>query len=347
MTESAGAQPLGRPGPSASPTLEQVARAAGVSRATASRAINGLPYVSEKAREQVAHAVEVLGYRANQVARSLATRRTGSIALVMSEPGNFVLSDPFFARVLRGIYSGLSGSQLQLVLLMTNEQDEDGFARYLCGGHVDGALVVSLHGEDPLPSLLVEAGLPVVLGGRPLVRVDAPYVDVDNFNGACLAARHLIDTGRTRVATIAGPADMAVGMDRLSGWRRGMAGTGFPTDAVAHGDFTVEGGAAAMRRLLESHPDLDAVFAASDLMAVGALQALQAAGRRIPEDVAVVGFDNLDIAATASPPLTTVRQPIEEFGRTMTWRLLAQLSGEAGLPPSILLQTELVRRESA
>ncbi|HCA86385.1 MAG TPA: LacI family transcriptional regulator [Streptomyces sp.] len=347
MTESAGAQQASRAGPSASPTLEEVARAAGVSRATASRAVNGLPYVSAKAREQVARAVEVLGYRANQVARSLATRRTGSIALVMSEPGNFVLSDPFFARVLRGIYSGLSGSQLQLVLLMTNEQDEDGFARYLCGGHVDGALVVSLHGEDPLPGLLVEAGLPVVLGGRPLARVDAPYVDVDNFNGASAAARHLIKSGRVRVATIAGPEDMAVGMDRLSGWRRGMAGAGIPTGAVEHGDFTVEGGAAAMRRLLDAHPDLDAVFAASDLMAAGAMQTLHAAGRRIPEDVAVVGFDNLDIAATMSPPLTTVRQPIEEFGRTMTWRLLAQLAGDSGLPPSIMLPTELVLRSSA
>ncbi|KAF4406351.1 MULTISPECIES: LacI family DNA-binding transcriptional regulator [Streptomyces] len=331
----------------ATPTLEEVARAAGVSRATASRAINGLPYVSERAREQVARAVEVLGYRTNQVARSLATKRTGSIALVMSEPGNFVLSDPFFARVLRGIYSGLSGSQMQLVLLMNNEQDEeDGFARYLCGGHVDGALVVSLHGEDPLPGLLVDAGLPVVLGGRPLARVDAPYVDVDNFNGASSAARHLIDIGRRRVATIAGPEDMSVGMDRLSGWRRGMAGTGIATDAVEHGDFTMEGGAAAMRRLLRNHPDLDAVFAASDLMAVGAMQVLHAAGRRIPEEVAVVGFDNLDIAPTMSPPLTTVRQPIEEFGRTMTWRLLAQLEGETGLPPSIMLPTELVRRAS-
>lgn len=347
MTESAGAQQTSRAGPSASPTLEEVARAAGVSRATASRAVNGLPYVSAKAREQVARAVEVLGYRTNQVARSLATRRTGSIALVMSEPGNFVLSDPFFARVLRGIYSGLSGSQLQLVLLMTNEQDEDGFARYLCGGHVDGALVVSLHGEDPLPGLLVEAGLPVVLGGRPLARVDAPYVDVDNFNGASEAARHLIKSGRVRVATIAGPEDMAVGMDRLSGWRRGMAGAGIPTDGVEHGDFTVEGGAAAMRRLLDAHPDLDAVFAASDLMAAGAMQTLHTAGRRIPEDVAVVGFDNLDVAATMSPPLTTVRQPIEEFGRTMTWRLLAQLAGDSGLPPSIMLPTELVLRSSA
>lgn len=341
MTESAEVRTVG-----ATPTLDEVARAAGVSRATASRAINDLPYVSAKAKRAVAQAVETLGYQANQVARSLATKRTGSIALVVSEPGNFVLSDPFFARVLRGIYSGLAESQMQLVLLMSNEQDEGGLARYLCGGHVDGALVASMHGEDPLPGQLLDAGLPVVLGGRPLVRVDAPYVDSDNFNGASTAARHLIEIGRTRIGTIAGPRDMAVGIDRLSGWRRGMAAAGRPADAVEHADFTLDGGAAATERLLSDHPDLDAVFVASDLMAVGALHVLAATGRRIPEDVAVVGFDDSEVASTATPPLTTVRQPIEELGRTMTWRLLSQLAGDPDLPPSILLPTELVRRST-
>jgi DNA-binding LacI/PurR family transcriptional regulator len=330
------------------PTLDEVAREAGVSRATASRAINGLPYVSDSAKEAVAQAVETLGYRANQVARSLATKRTGSVALVISEPGNFVVSDPFFARIMRGISGGLAGSGLQLALLMAKEQHgEGGSARYLREGHVDGVLLVSLHGGDPLPGRLVAAGLPLVLGGRPLTRGDVPYVDADNFNGASMAARHLIDIGRRRVATIAGPRDMAVGIDRLSGWRRGMASSGLPTDAVEHGDFTMEGGAAAMERLLAARPDIDAVVVASDLMAVGAMRVLHAAGKRIPEDIAVIGFDDDDIAATTVPPLTTIRQPIEELGRTMAWRLLAQLAGDPDLPPSILLPTEFVRRASA
>lgn len=329
------------------PTLDEVARAAGVSRATASRAINGAPYVSARAKEAVAEAVESLGYRANRVARSLATRRTDSIALVVSEPGNRVLSDPFFGRILRGIHKGLAGSHVQLVLLMSNEDDGDSIARYVRGGHVDGALVASMHGEDPLPGLLVDAGLPIVLVGRPLARLDAPYVDADNFTGGTTAARHLIETGRRRIGTIAGSRDMAVGIDRLSGWRRGMAAAGCPADAVEQADFTMAGGAAAMERLLRAHPDLDAVFVASDLMAVGAMQVLHAAGRRIPEDVAVVGFDDSEIASTATPPLTTIRQPIEDLGRTMTWRLLAQLSGDPDLPPSILLPTELVRRATA
>jgi len=327
------------------PTLEEVARVAGVSRSTASRAINGMPYVSEKAKAAVTEAVTSLGYSPNPVARSLATRRASSVGLVVSEDDSRVLSDPFFARVLRGIYAGLSGSRLQLVLLMAQEEDDHGaLEAYLCGGHVDGALVVSLHGEDPLPGRLAASGLPVVLGGRPLAKVDVPYVDADNFNGASMAARHLIEVGRRHIASIAGPRDMAAGLDRLSGWRHGMASGGARPDGVEHADFSMEGGAAAMERLLAAHPDLDAVFAASDLMAVGAMHVLHARGRRIPEHVAVVGFDDSGLAATAVPPLTTIRQPIEELGRTMTWRLLAQLAGDEELPPSVLLPTELVRR---
>jgi DNA-binding LacI/PurR family transcriptional regulator len=322
-----------------------VAKAAGVSRATASRAINGLPYVSSTARAAVERAVHNLGYRTNQVARSLATKRTGSVALVVAESEKFVVSDPFFARIMRGISSSLGESGLQLSLIMAKESyGDDGSLRSLREGHVDGVLLVSVHGGDILAGQLLESGLPIVVCGRPLNRADVPYVDADNFNGASTAARHLVDIGRRKVATIAGPRDMAVGIDRLSGFRRGMASSGQPTDVVEHGDFTMASGEAAMRRLLEAHPDLDAVFVASDLMAVGALRVLQAAGKSVPGDVAVVGFDDSDVAATAVPPLTTIRQPVEELGRTMAWRLLAQLAGDPDLPPSILLPTEFVGR---
>ncbi|WP_225978457.1 LacI family DNA-binding transcriptional regulator [Gandjariella thermophila] len=329
------------------PTLDEVARLAGVSRSTASRVINGQSYVSARARAAVTEAVTRLGYRPNMLARSLATRRTNSLALVVSEHGSRVLDDPFFARLLRGVYAGLAGTGLQLVLLMDQDgQDHAALGRYLCAGHVDGTLVVSLHGEDPLPGQLRSAGVPTVLVGRPLSTVDLPYVDADNFNGAVAAARHLAAAGRGTLVTIAGPRDMAVGIDRLAGWRCGMAAAGRRTAGVAHGDFTVEGGAAAMTRLLADHPDLDGVFAASDLMALGAMRALRAAGRTVPDDVAVVGFDDSDLAATAVPPLTTVRQPVEELGRTATWRLLGELDAEDQLPPSVLLPTELVARAS-
>lgn len=341
MNDPAKAPTAGRP-----PTLDEVAKAAGVSRATASRAINGLPYVSSTARAAVERAVHHLGYRTNQVARSLATKRTGSVALVVSESEKFVVSDPFFARIMRGISSSLGESGLQLSLIMAKESYDDGSLRSLREGHVDGVLLVSVHGGDILAGQLLESGLPIVVCGRPLIRADVPYVDADNFNGASTAARHLVDIGRRKVATIAGPRDMTVGIDRLSGFRRGMASSGQPTDAVEHGDFTMASGEAAMRRLLKAHPDLDAVFVASDLMAVGAMRVLQAAGKSIPGDVAVVGFDDSDVAATAAPPLTTIRQPVEELGRTMAWRLLAQLAGDPDLPPSILLPTEFVGRST-
>jgi DNA-binding LacI/PurR family transcriptional regulator len=324
-----------------------VARAAGVSRSTVSRVINGEPYVSDKAREAVHQAISDLGYSPNQAARTLAGNRANAIALVVSEQGSRVLSDPFFAGVLRGVHAELTGRRVQLVLMMTQQDDEQDVVGYLAGGHVDGVLMISLHGQDPLPLKLAEAGVPIVVGGRPLIGDGIQYVDSDNFNGALEAARYLVASGKRRIATIAGSKDMAVGMDRLNGWRRGMVEAGFTADLVAHGDFTPDGGAIAMAELLDRDPTLDAVFVAADIMAMGALRVLHAEHRRIPEDVAVVGFDDLMIASTALPPLTTVRQDVEQLGRTMTWCLLGQIDGEEGLPPSLLLPTSLVVRASA
>jgi len=332
-----------RPGP----RLEEVARAAGVSRSTVSRVINEEPHVSAKTRDAVHQAIEALGYSPNQAARTLAGNRSNCIALVVSEQGSRVLSDPFFAGVLRGVHAELAGRRVQLVLIMAQPDDEHDLVGYLSGGHVDGVLVVSLHGRDPLPLRLAEAGLPVVVCGRPLVGDGVQYVDSDNFNGALEAARYLVSSGRRRIATIAGAKDMAVGMDRLNGWRRAMGEANLSTSLVVHGDFTSDGGAAGMVELLTREPELDAVFVAADIMAMGALRVLHARGRRVPEDVAVVGFDDLVLAATALPALTTVRQDVEQLGRTMTWCLFGQLAGEEGLPPSLLLPTSLVKRASA
>lgn len=332
-----------RPGP----RIEEVARVAGVSKSTVSRVINGEKYVSERSRQAVHRAITLLGYSPNHAARTLAGSKANAIALVVSEQGSRVLADPFFAGVLRGVHAELAGRHVQLLLMMNQPSDGAGQVAYLTGGHVDGALVVSLHGEDPLPRTLHETGLPIVVGGRPLAAGSFPFVDSDNFNGALEAVRHLISLGRQKIATIAGPADMAVGMDRLSGWRCGLAEHGLAVKLVVHSDFTPEAGALAMEELLRMAPDLDAVFVAADIMALGAMMVLQARGYQIPDDVAVVGFDDSVVAATAVPPLTTVRQDVEQFGRTMTWRLLAELAGEEKLPLSILLPTSLVRRASA
>lgn len=333
------------------PTLEEVARAAGVSRATASRVFTSSPRVSDEARRSVERAARQLGYVPNRAARSLVTGRSDSVALVIPEPTTRLFGEPFFPRLVRGIADALSAHDIQLVLLLPQgPADEARVARYLAAGHVDGALLVSLHGSDPLPALLVERHVPVVVGGRP--PHDQPavsYVDVDNRTGAFTAVRHLAECDRRRIATITGTLDMPPGRDRREGYRRALDEAGLPLDRLLEepGDFSQESGLQAMRLLLERRPDLDAVFAASDLMAAGALLALHEAGRRVPEDVAVVGYEDSPIAASTLPPLSSVRQPTEEMGREMARLLLAALASGRHVPRQVVLATELVVRQSS
>ena len=332
-----------------SPTLEQVAALAGVSRATVSRVVNGSPKVSPAVRAQVERAVAKLDYVPNRAARSLVTRRADTVALVVSEPHTRFLSEPFFAGMVRGVSAALAETGIQLLLLVAHELPDRGrLERYVVGGHVDGVLLASLHHDDPLPGVLERAGVPAVLVGRPAGTGPASYVDADNRGGARQAVDHLARQGGRRIATITGPQDMGVGQDRLDGYRDGLRAAGLAggDDLVEAGDFTEEGGAAAMGRLL-ARPGrpVDAVFAASDLMAAGALRALRAAGRRVPDDVAVVGFEDSAVARYTQPPLTTVRQPIEEMGRQATRLLLAKVAGEAA-GMHLILDVELVVRAS-
>jgi DNA-binding LacI/PurR family transcriptional regulator len=330
-------------------TLEEVAREARVSRATASRVVNGDRRVSQPAREAVQQAVRTLGYVPNRAARSLVTRRSDSIAVVIPEPSAQLFGDPFFPRILRGISDALAEESMQLILLMPQARtDEDRVERYLGAGHTDGAMLISLHGADPLPAALRRYGIPIVVGGRPPAD-GLTYVDVDNRAGAASAVHHLADTGRRRIATIAGPQDMAAGVDRLLGYHERLAEAGIGADVgmVEIADFTHDGGRAAMERLLQRHPSLDAVFVASDLMAVGAVAALRSAGRAIPDDVAVVGFDDSQLATTTQPNLSSVRQPIEEMGREMTQLLMQEIRFPDRAPRRVILDTQLIVRGSS
>lgn len=337
------------------PTLEAVAARAGVSRATVSRVVNGGDGVRGILVERVRKAVEELGYVPNQAARSLVTRRHEAIAVVVAEPETRVFADPFFALQLRGISKELTAHDNQLVLLLTEGRDDHArVGRYLAGGHVDGALVFSLHLDDPLPELIQRAGVPTVFGGRPGWNGDrrgVVYVDSDNRGGARDAVRHLAGLGRTRIAHITGALDQTSAVDRLDGYRDVMVDA--DPRLIAEADFTPAGGERAMRELLDRRPDVDAVFAANDLAAAGALRVLREAGRRVPDDVAVIGFDDmLPVAEQTDPPLTTVRQDIEEMGRLMARLLLRGLDrgteeGVGGTPSSVVLPTTLVRRASA
>jgi DNA-binding LacI/PurR family transcriptional regulator len=331
-------------------TLDEVARVAGVSRATVSRVVNGSPKVSADVRRSVEKAIDRLGYVPNRAARSLVTRKSDSIAVVITEPASRLFNDPFFPRLVRGISAALSVRDLQLVLLMPSDaDDEQRTVRYLTAGHVDGVILVSLHGNDPLPDQLATRRIPSVVLGRPPRGVDIDYVDADNRDGGRRATAHLVERGRRRIATITGPRDMVAGIDRLAGYRDALADAAITVDdgLIATGDFTQAGGEAAMEHLLRERPDIDAVFCASDLMAVAALSVLQGAGRRVPEDVAVVGYDDSPIATTTRPALTSVRQPIEEMGREMVHLLAGGIEQNGRVPRHIVLATELIARASS
>lgn len=344
------AGPKPRRGPEARVTVEDVGRAAGVSPATVSRVVNHNPRVTPETRAAVQRAIEHLGYVPNRAARSLMTRRSDSVGVVILEPPGRLFADPFFGLLMLGIGAGLSEREIQLVLLMApTTSDEERVERYLAAGHVDGAILVGPHGQDPLPRRLAEAGVPVVLSGRPFDQDGVSFVDSDNRTGARSAVVHLAEQGRTRIATIHGTLDLTSGRDRLEGYRDGLRAAGLahdPTLEVA-GDFSAVSAAAAMRSLLERHPDIDGVFAASDSMAATALVVLGESGRRVPEDVAVVGFDDTPTATASRPALSTVRQPIEAMGREMA-RLLLQRVDAPGAPPQrIIFPTELIVRESS
>ncbi|GAA3419495.1 LacI family DNA-binding transcriptional regulator [Streptosporangium vulgare] len=329
------------------PTLEAVAALAGVGRGTVSRVINGSPKVSEKARDAVLRAIQELGYVPNRAARALVTRRTDTVALVVSESELRVFDEPYFAGTIRGIGSALSETGLQLILAMAqSEQEHERLEHYLTGQHVDGVLLISLHGADPLPGRLEAMGVPTVIGGRPVGLTPYSYVDVDNRAGARQAVKYLLGKGRRRIATIAGPQDMGVGVDRLAGYRDALLATGV-SEIVTYGDFSEESGMAGMRRLLAENRDLDAVFTASDPMALGAMRVLREEGRSIPGDVAVIGFDDSPAGAHSSPALTSVHQPTESMGRQMAHLLVARINGEQLEQPVVILDTHLIERDSA
>lgn len=331
----------------AAPTLEAVAREAKVSRATVSRVVNGSPKVSPDVVTAVNAAIAKLNYVPNRAARSLASRTTQAIALVVPEDTTRFFGDPYFAAIVEGITRRLDDSEYLLNLLVASNDPGRKALRYLRSGVVDGALVVSHHeGDDAVWEAF--DSVPMVFGGRPSHESeDEIFVDVDNVEGGLTATEHLIAINRRRIGTITGPLDMPAGVDRLEGFRRAMAVAGLPADAVETSDWSVAGAVAATRRLLDRVPDLDALFVASDLMATGALSVLRERGRRVPEDVAVVGFDDSPAATSSAIPLTTVHQPSEQMGFEMADLLLRMLAGEPDVPHRNLMPTRLVRRASA
>jgi DNA-binding LacI/PurR family transcriptional regulator len=337
--------------------LEDVARSAGVSRATVSRVVNGTRNVDPEIQRIVQEAVQATGYVPNRAARSLVTRRTDAVALVFSVPDHHtaddpfmgrVFSDPFFGRIVGGLLTVLRPRGVHPVLMLADSEEA---RRSMVAGlrqeHIDGVVLVSIAPGDSLPFLLTEAGVPTVVFARPTTPLPISFVDIAQQAGARLAADRLVERGCRRIATIAGPYDSAAGRDRLTGFRDAMAEHGQPYVPSIEGGFTQEGGEQAMRQLLDMHPETDGVFVASDLMAQGALLVLRDLGKRVPQDVAVVGFDDSSAAMASRPLLTTVRQPVEDMAAEMARLLMAQVDDPAQPTRSVIFKTTLVVRESA
>ncbi|AXL11058.1 LacI family transcriptional regulator [Microbacterium foliorum] len=326
-------------------TIEEVASTAGVSRSTVSRVVNGSTAVSPEALLAVQRAIQELSYVPNRAARSLASKQTHAIALIVPEDTTRFFGDPFFAAIVAGITGALRGSDYLLNLLIASDDPGDKMTSFVRNGGVDGALIVSHHTSDAFIERVADA-VPVVWGGRPVRLREGDYVvDVDNVAGARVATTHLIDTGRTRIATISGPITMVSSADRVQGFRSALADAGLVPFAEEAGDYSEASGAEAARRILAvGRPD--AIFVASDLMARGALTALRAAGIRVPDDVALVGFDDSSVAISTDPPLTTMRQPMYAQGEAMAGVLLSRLAGSDPTHTTIL-PTELVVRASS
>lgn len=328
------------------PTIRDVASAAGVSRGTVSRVINGGRWVSPQSRAAVEHAILTTGYQANQHARSLVTGRANSLAFLLTEPQHLLFADPTFSILLRGAAEALAQRGMTLILLVAGTPAErENVAAYVAAGHVDGVLLISSHEDDPLLASLVADGIPTVACGIPLGHAGlVASVSVDEVGGARTMVGHLREGGRRRIAMIAGPLDTPGGRFRLEGYREEL-GESFDERLVAYGDYSAESGSAAMTELLTRAPDLDAVFAASDLMAAGALAALRRHGRSVPDDVAVGGFDDSGLAATLDPSLTTMHQPFDRISAEMVSLLLDVI---AGAPQrSVTMPASLVVRRSA
>ena len=328
--------------------LEDIAKLAGVSRSTVSRVVNASPNVDAATRKKVEKIIQTTGYHPNAAARSLASQRTNMIGLVIPRTTSAFFTDPYFPHLTQGVAFACNNHHLTLSLfLVGNQEDENEITpRLLRRGMLDGILVQSGTADDMLFRRLISSQIPLLVLGRPFEEKSANYIDVDNISASKNATSHLIKLGYRRIGMITGTTHSTSTIDRRAGFVQAMAEAGMEIDPtlIAEGDFSENSGYVAMKKLLPFKPD--AIFAQSDVMAIGAMRAAQEAGLEIPGDVAFVGFDDLPIASTLPIKLTTVHQPITHFGIKAVDLLLDMI--EKGSKPArrMILDTELIIRDS-
>jgi LacI family transcriptional regulator len=332
--------------------LEEIARIAGVSRSTVSRVVNGDHRVSDEARLRVQTVITDNNYHPNAAARSLASRRTRMIGLLVPQGVGTIFSDPFFPRLIQGTVEACNEVDYNLTLLMDTSEDparaDRLYQRIIRGRFLDGVVISSAIVDDPIVDRLQDAELPYVQIGRH-PRREVSYVDLDNRASARDAVSHLITHGYRRIGMISGSPNLIASIDRYAGYINALQEAGRLADPAlaVHSDFTRRGGYRSMKELLavRGGPP-DAVFVASDTMASGALQALRDSGVSVPNDMAMIGFDGLEESTVSRPILSTVVQPIPELGRSAVEALLQLIEDPERAPLQKLLPTHLVLRRS-
>lgn len=328
-------------------TLEKVGKLAGVSRATVSRVINNHPNISPEVRERVQKVIADTGYQPNQAARSLVSNRSQVIGLVIPNVVQAVFADPYYPLLTQGISAACNqlGYTLALFLFHKKDDEQGAVRRFTQNSLLDGIIITADNLESPIVPQLLQRDTTFVSVGRPVMAEKVTYIDVDNFAGGYNATAHLIKLGYQRIAQIATVHNTA-GIDRDRGYRQALMDRNIPIDEnlIAYGDFKEQSGYEALQQLLPQRPD--AVFVQSDSMALGALRALRDAHLAVPDDVAVIGFDDLAPAQLAEPRLTTMRQPIERTGMLAANTLIDMLKNPEQPTQHIVLPTELIIRSS-
>jgi LacI family transcriptional regulator len=327
--------------------LEDIARIAGVSRSTVSRVINNHPNVSEQTRQKVLAIIQEQNFRPNLAARALVTQHTHVLSLVIPMGITDIFTDPFFPTLIRGVTTTANQYDYAVMLWVGDsaEEEERFYRRILSNSLCDGIIIASAFNSNPLIPWLKGAGYPFIVIGPPQMD-NLNYIDVDNLRAAQVAVSHLIRLGYQRIATITGRMTLGASQDRLKGYKLAMerAGRAIKPELIVEGQFNEMSGYTCMKMLLQR--GVDAVFAASDMMALGAMRAIHERGLRIPEDVALVGFDDLPITGLSSPPLTTVRQPIHDVGCLAAQTLIDLLGGSLQQPYQLVLPAQLIVRDS-
>lgn len=328
-------------------TLEKIGELAGVSRATVSRVINNHPNISDDVRERVQRIILETGYQPNQAARSLASNQSSILGLVIPNVIQAVFTDPYYPRLTQGISAACNQLDYTLALFLFHslEEERQSVQRFTQNSLIDGLIITADNVDAPFVPQLIERGITFVYVGRPAMPEHVTYVDVDNIAGGYNATSHLIKQGYKRIGQIATVHNTA-GIDRDKGYRQALNDRGITIneDFIAYGDFTERGGYEAMTKLIPHQ--LDALFVQSDTMALGAIRALRDAGLSVPDDVAIVGFDDLPPATQADIPLTTIRQPIHRTGMIAVETLVDMLKNPKQPSQHIILPTELIIRSS-